>query len=39
MEHDGVVTGLGFGATAVAMVIVTVASAGVVEALHHWFTG
>jgi hypothetical protein len=39
MEHDGVVTGLGIAATALALVIVTAASAGVVAALRHWFTG
>jgi hypothetical protein len=37
MEHDGVITGLGFAATALALVIVTAASAGIVEALRHWF--
>jgi hypothetical protein len=39
MEHDGVVTGLGFAATVLALVVVTAASAGVVEALRHWFAG
>ena len=38
MEHDGVITGLGFAATALALVIVTAASAGIVEALRHWFS-
>jgi hypothetical protein len=39
MEHDGVVIGLGFVAAAVALVIVSVASAGAVNAVHYWFTG
>jgi hypothetical protein len=39
MEHDGVVIGMGFVAAALALVIVTVASAGAVNAVHHWLTG
>jgi hypothetical protein len=39
IEHDGVVIGLGFAATALALVIVTAVSAGIVGAVRHWFTG
>jgi hypothetical protein len=39
MERDGVVIGLGFAATALALVIVTAASAGIVGAMSHWFGG
>ena len=39
MERDGVVIGSGFAAAALALVIVTVASAGAVNAVHHWFMG
>jgi hypothetical protein len=39
MEHDGVVIGVGFVAAALALVIVTLASAGAVDAVHHWVTG
>ncbi len=39
MERDGVVIGIGFGAAVLALVIVTVASAGAVHAVHHWFMG
>jgi hypothetical protein len=38
-EHDGVVIGLGFAATALALVIVAAASAGVFALAHHWFAG
>ncbi len=37
MEHDGVVIGVGFVAAVVALVCV--ASAGAVNAVHHWFIG
>jgi hypothetical protein len=36
MERDGLVIGLGLAATALALAIVTLASAGVVDAVHHW---
>ena len=39
MEHDGIVIGIGFAASAIALVIVTVASAGAVNAVHHWLMG
>ena len=39
MERDGVVIGIGFVAAVLALVIVTLASAGAVNALHHWFIG
>ena len=39
MERDGVVIGIGFVAVVLALVIVTLASAGAVNALHHWFIG
>jgi hypothetical protein len=39
MERDGVVVGLGLVAAVLALVIVTLASAGAATALHHWFTG
>ena len=39
MERDGVVIGIGFVAVVLALVIVTLASAGAANALHHWFTG
>lgn len=35
MEHDGVVIGVELVAAALALVIVTVASAGAVNAVHH----
>ena len=37
MERDGVVIGVGFIAAVLALVIVTVASAGAVNAVRHWF--
>jgi hypothetical protein len=39
MERDGVVVGIGFAAAVVALVIVTLASAGAVNVVHHWFMG
>ena len=39
MERDGVVIGIGFVAAVLALVIVTLASAGAVNALHMWFIG
>ena len=39
MERDGVVIGIGFVAAVLALVIVTLASAGAVNALHQWFIG
>jgi len=39
MERDGVVIGIGFVAAVLALVIVTVASAGLVNAVNHWFIG
>jgi hypothetical protein len=36
--RDGVVICIGFDAAVLAFVIVTVASAGVVNAVHHWIT-
>ena len=39
MERDGVVIGIGFVAAVLALVIVTLASAGAVNVLHHWFIG
>jgi hypothetical protein len=39
MERDGVVIGIGFVAAVLALVIVTLASAGAVNALRHWFIG
>ena len=39
MEHDGIVIGVGFAAAVFAFVIVTLASTGAVNALHHWFIG
>ena len=39
MERDGVVIAIGFVAAVLALVIVTLASAGAVNALHHWFIG
>jgi hypothetical protein len=36
IEHDGLVIGLGLGAAIIALLIVTAASAGVVDAAHHW---
>ena len=39
MERDGVVVGLGLVAAVLALVIVTLASAGAATAVHHWFTG
>ena len=39
MEHDGIVIGVGFTAAVLAFVIVTLASAGAVDALRHWFLG
>ena len=39
MERDGVVIGIGFVAALLAFVIVTLASAGAVHAVHHWFIG
>jgi hypothetical protein len=39
MEHDGVVIGVGFMAAALALTIVTVASAGAVNAARHWLMG
>jgi hypothetical protein len=37
MERDGVVIGVGFVAAALALVIVALASAGAVNAVHRWF--
>jgi hypothetical protein len=39
MERDGVVVGIGFGAAVLALAIVTLASAGAVNAVHHWLIG
>lgn len=39
MERDGVVIGIGFAAAVLALVIVTLGSAGAVNAVHHWFIG
>ena len=39
MERDGVVIGIGFFAAVLALVIVTLASAGAVNVVHHWFMG
>jgi hypothetical protein len=39
MERDGVVIAVGFAAAVLALVIVTLASAGAVNAVHHWFMG
>jgi hypothetical protein len=39
MERDGVVVGIGFGAAMLALAIVTLASAGAVNAVHHWLIG
>jgi len=39
MEHDRVVIGVELVAAALALVIVTVASAVAVNAVHHWFIG
>jgi hypothetical protein len=39
MEHDGIVVGVGFAAAVLAFVIVTLASAGAVGAVRHWFLG
>lgn len=36
IEHDGIVIGLGLGAGGIALLVVTAASAGVVNAVHHW---
>ena len=36
MERDGVLLGLGLLAAVLALTIVTLASAGVVDVLHHW---
>jgi hypothetical protein len=39
MERDGVVIGVGFVAAVLALVIVSLASTGAVNAVHHWFSG
>ena len=39
MEHDRVVIGVELVAAVLALVDVTVASAGAVNAVHHWFIG
>jgi hypothetical protein len=39
MERDGVVIGIGFAAAVVALVIVSLASAGAINVVHHWFMG
>jgi hypothetical protein len=39
MERDGVVIAVGFAAAVLALVIVTLASAGAVNAVHHWVMG
>jgi len=39
MEHDGIVIGIGFAAAVLAFVIVTLAFAGAVDAVRHWFLG
>jgi hypothetical protein len=39
MERDGVVIGIGFAAAVFALGIVTLASAGAVDAMRHWFAG
>ena len=39
MEHDGIVIGIGFAAAVLALVIVTLASAGAVDAVRHWILG
>jgi hypothetical protein len=39
MERDGVVVGIGFGAAVLALAIVTLASAGAMNAVHHWVIG
>ena len=39
MEHDGIVIGIGFAGAVLAFVIVTLAFAGAVDAVRHWFLG
>ena len=39
MERDGIVIGVGFAVAVIAFVIVTLASAGVADAMRHWFFG
>jgi hypothetical protein len=39
MERDGVVIGVGFITAAIAVVVVTLASARAVNAVHRWFIG
>jgi hypothetical protein len=39
MEHDGVVIGIGFVTATLALTIVTIASAGAVDAARHWLMG
>jgi hypothetical protein len=39
IEDDGIVIGLGLGAAVIAVLIVTAASAGVVNAVHNWLAG
>jgi hypothetical protein len=39
MEHDGVVIDIGFVTAALALTIVTIASAGAVDAARHWLIG
>lgn len=39
MEGDGLVVGLGFVASALALALVTWASAGVADLTQHWFMG
>jgi hypothetical protein len=37
MEGDGLVVGLGLVASALALALVTLASAGVADLMRHWF--
>jgi hypothetical protein len=39
MERDGIVIGIRFVAAVLAVLIVTLTSAGAVTAVHHWFSG
>lgn len=39
MQRDGVVIGMGFAVAVLSLVIVILASAGVVKAGYHWFMG
>lgn len=37
MQHDGLVVGLGLVTAALALILVTIASAGVINVVHQWF--